>query len=81
MLAKANPDSQESTITFVSAEIKEKPDVKIESPRDATVKRLEDKLDSLSEQLAAESDPKVQQELAKSIEKIVSLLDRLKNLE
>ena len=81
LLAKANPDSQESTITFVSAEIKEKPDVKIESPRDATVKRLEDKLDSLSEQLAAESDPKVQQELAKSIEKIVSLLDRLKNLE
>src|SRR3989344_2518920 len=81
LLAKANPDSQESTITFVSAEIKEKHDVKIESPRDATVKRLEDKLDSLSEQLAAESDPKVQQELAKSIEQIVSLLDRLKNLE
>ena len=81
LLAKANPDSAESTITFVSAETKEKPNVKIESPRDATVKRLEDKLDSLSEQLAAESDPKVQQELAKSIEKIVSLLDRLKNLE
>ena len=81
LLAKANPDSAESTITFVSAETKEKPNVKIESPRDATVKRLEDKLDSLSAQLAAESDPKVQQELAKSIEKIVSLLDRLKNLE
>jgi hypothetical protein len=81
LLAKANPDSAESTITFVSAEIKEKPDNKIESPRDATVKKLEAKLDSLSEQLAAESDPKVQQELVKSIERIVSLLDRLKNLE
>lgn len=81
LLAKANPDSAESAITFVSAEIKEKPDVKIESPRDATIKRLEDKLDTLSEQLAAESDPKVQQELVKSIEKIVSLLDRLEKLE
>ncbi|MBI2005943.1 MAG: hypothetical protein HYS75_01475 [Nitrosopumilales archaeon] len=81
LLAKANPDSAESTITFVSAEIKKNADVKIESPRDATVKRLEDKLDSLSEQLASDSDPKAQQELVKSIERIVSLLDRLKKLE
>jgi len=81
LLAKANPDSQESTIKFVSAEIKKNPDVKIESPRDAAIKRLEDKLDTLSEQLAAESDPKTQQDLVKSIEKIVSLLDRLKKLE
>ena len=81
LLAKANPDSVESTITFVSAETKEKPNVKIESPRDATVKKLEAKLDALSEQLAAESDPKVQQDLVKSIKRIVSLLDRLKNLE
>ena len=81
LLAKANPDSQESAITFVSAEIKKNPDVKIESPRDAAIKRLEDKLNTLSEQLAAESDPKVQQDLVKSIEKIVSLLDRLKKLE
>lgn len=81
LLAKANPDSAESTITFVSAEIQKNPDVKIESPRDATVKKLEAKLDSLSKQLASESDPKVQQELVKSIERIVLLLDRLKNLE
>lgn len=81
LLAKANPDSQESTIKFVSAEIKKNPDVKIESPRDAAIKRLEDKLDTLSEQLTAESDPKIQQDLVKSIEKIVSLLDRLKKLE
>ena len=81
LLAKANPDSAESTITFVSAEIQKNPDVKIESPRDATIKRLEDKLDTLSEQLAAESDPKVQQELVKSIERLVSLLDRLEKLE
>jgi len=81
LLAKANPNSQESTITFVSSEIKKNPDVKIESPRDAAIKRLEDKIDTLSEQLAAESDPKIQQDLVKSIEKIVSLLDRLKKLE
>jgi len=81
LLAKANPDSVESTITFVSAEIQKNPDIKIESPRDATIKRLEEKLDSLSEQLASESDPKVQQELVKSIERIVSLLDRLEKLE
>jgi len=81
LLAKANPGSQESTITFVSSEIKKNPDVKIESPRNAAIKRLEDKIDTLSEQLAAESDPKAQQDLVKSIEKIVSLLDRLKKLE
>jgi len=81
LLAKANPDSAEGTITFVSTEVKKNPDIKIESPRDATIKRLEDKLDSLSEQLAAESDAKVQQELVKSIERIVSLLDKLKKLE
>lgn len=81
LLAKANPDSIEGTITFVSTEIQKNPDIKIESPRDATIKRLEEKLDSLSEQLASESDPKVQQELVKSIERIVSLLDRLEKLE
>jgi hypothetical protein len=81
LLAKANPDSAESKITFVSAEIQKNPDTKIESPRDATIKRLEEKLDALSEQLASESDPKVQQELVKSIERIVSLLDKLEKLE
>ncbi|MGQ0375933.1 MAG: hypothetical protein ACT4OW_00300 [Nitrososphaerota archaeon] len=81
LLAKANPDSIESTITFVSAEIQKNPNIKIESPRDATIKRLEEKLDTLSEQLASEPDPKIQQELVKSIEKIASLLDRLEKLE
>jgi len=81
LLAKANPDSAESTITFVSAEIQKNPDIKIESPSDATIKRLEEKLDALSEQLASESDPKIQQELVKSIDRLVSLLDRLEKLE
>jgi hypothetical protein len=81
LLAKANPDSTESTITFVSTEIQKKPVIKIESPRDATIKRLEEKLDSLSDRLASESDPKVQQELVKSIEKLVLLLDRLEKLQ
>jgi hypothetical protein len=81
LLAKANPDSQESTITFVSTEIKKNPDIKIESPHDATIKRLEEKLDELSDRLASEADPKIQQDLIKSIEKIVSLLARLEKLQ
>jgi hypothetical protein len=81
LLAKANPDSAESKITFVSTEIQKNTDIKIENPRDATIKRLEEKLDALSEQLASESDPKVQQNLVKSIDRIVSLLDKLEKLE
>jgi len=74
-------DTPKSTIKFVSAEIKEAQEVKIESPRDATIKILEERVDSLSEQLVAESDPKKQQEIIQSIERLIFLLDRLQKLE
>lgn len=74
-----NADPSQSTVKFVSSEVKTP--VKIESPRDVTIKRLEDKVNSLSQQLADEHDPQKQSELIKSIDKIVSLLDKLKQLE
>ena len=76
-----NADPSQSTVKFVSSEVKENTPVKIESPKDATIKRLEDKADILSQQLADEHDPKKQQEIIKSIDRIVSLLDKLKQLE
>lgn len=79
LLAKASePDY--GTIKFVSAEVKND-SVNIESPTDSTIKRLEDKVSILSKQLADEADVEKQQDIIESIERIVSLLEKLKQLD
>jgi len=75
-------DTPKSTIRFVSAEvIKENAQVKIESPTDITIKRLEDNVNNLAKQLAEERDLKKQKELIESINQLVSLLSTLKKLD